>query len=89
VVGPTNQGLKSTVVSLKKAHLTLGIAKLHAPLLSENLAWTVCEKRLRRVLNAEGLVNRQKRDVTASGLSSSTVVLYLSSTLIEGLDIVK
>ena len=31
VVGPTNLGLKSTIVPLKKAHSTLDIAKLHAP----------------------------------------------------------
>ncbi|KAI0252303.1 hypothetical protein BJV78DRAFT_1204339 [Lactifluus subvellereus] len=93
-ISPPEEDLKSTIVSLKKAHPALGIAKLHALLLSENPAWTVSEKRVRRILNAEGLIHQQNRGVAAaaSGPSpSSTAVssLYPSSTLVEGLDVAK
>jgi hypothetical protein len=85
-ISPPEEDLKSTVISLKKAYPALGVTKLHALLLSENPAWTVSEKRLRRILNAEGLIlqqsqQQQKRDDTA--------VLYPSSTLVEGLDVTK
>ena len=88
-ISPSEEDLKSTAVSLKKAHPALGIARLHALLLSENPAWTVSEKRLRRILNAEGLiVHQQKQDITASA-PSSAVALYPSSTLVEGLNVAK
>jgi hypothetical protein len=95
-ISPPEDDLKSTVISLKEAHPALGVTKLHALLLSENPAWTVSEKRLRRILNAEGLILQQQQqqrgsDIAASGpvpsASSSTVPLYPSSTLVEGLDV--
>jgi hypothetical protein len=50
-ISPPEEDLKKTaVLSLKKEHPALGIAKLHALLLSENPAWTVSEKRLSRIL---------------------------------------
>ena len=77
---PPEPDLKSTVQSLKKAHPTLGVPKLHALLLSENPTWTVSEKRLRRVLQQRQQQQQQKRDRS---------VVYPSSTLIEGLDVAK
>src|SRR5260370_39745723 len=47
---PPEEDLKASVASLKNEHPALGIAKLHAVLLSENPSWAVSEKRLRRIL---------------------------------------
>jgi hypothetical protein len=94
-ISPPEDDLKSTIISLKKAHPALGVTKLHALLLSENPTWTVSEKRLRRILNAEGLIlqQQQKRDrdivVPGPSASSTTAPLYPSSTLVEGLDVTK
>jgi hypothetical protein len=49
-ISPSEEDLKAAVASLKKEHPALGIAKLHALLLSENPSWAVSEKRLRRIL---------------------------------------
>jgi hypothetical protein len=49
-ISPAEEDLKAAVASLKKEHPALGIAKLHARLLSENSSWAVSEKRLRRIL---------------------------------------
>jgi hypothetical protein len=49
-ISPPEDDLKVVVASLKKEHPALGIAKLHALLLSENPSWAVSEKRLRRIL---------------------------------------
>jgi hypothetical protein len=49
-ISPAEEHLKAAVASLKKEHPALGIAKLHALLLSENPSWAVSEKRLRRIL---------------------------------------
>ena len=51
-ISPPEEDLKGAVASLKKEHPALGIAKLHALLLSENPSWAVSEKRLRRILKA-------------------------------------
>ena len=63
---PPEEDLKAAVTSLKNEHPTLGIAKLHALLLSENPSWAVSEKRLRRILktsNSDGpLVQHQGLD---------------------------
>ena len=47
-ISPAEWDLKAAVASLKKEHPVLGIAKLHALLLSENSSWAVSEKRLDR-----------------------------------------
>jgi len=49
-ISPPGEDLKGAVASLKDEHPALGIAKLHALLLSENPSWAVSEKRLRRIL---------------------------------------
>jgi hypothetical protein len=49
-ISPPEEDLKAAVISLKKGHPALGIAKLHSLLLSENPSWAVSEKRLRRIL---------------------------------------
>jgi len=84
LISPPEEDLKAAVVSLKKEHPALGIAKLHALLLSENPTWTVSEKRLRRILKNSG------SDTPAGPSTAATETqAYPSSTLVEGLDIAK
>ena len=85
LISPPEEDLKTAVVSLKKEHPTLGIAKLHALLLSENPTWTVSEKRLRRILK-----NSDSDTPAGGGPSTATEThVYPSSTLVEGLNIAK
>ncbi|KAI9507928.1 SET domain-containing protein [Russula earlei] len=87
-ISPPEQGLKAAVISLKREHPALGIAKLHALLLLENPGWTVSEKRLRRILkDSKGVAQPQQHQ--APEASSSETHLYPSSTLVEGLDVTK
>jgi hypothetical protein len=106
-ISPSEEGLKTAISSLKQEHPTLGITKLHALLLSEHPAWTVSEKRLRRILkNSDSQQQRhdQELDSGAGGETttggggggpsrepgeSGTHAMYPSSTLVEGLDVVK
>ncbi|KAN0120517.1 hypothetical protein V8E52_004344 [Russula decolorans] len=70
-LSPAKEDLKAAVASLKKEHPALGIVKLHALLLSENLSWAVSEKRLRRLLknsNPDGpLAQHQRLECTTTG----------------------
>ena len=102
-ISPAEEDLKAAVTSLKKEHPSLGIAKLHALLLSENSSWTVSEKLLRRILknsspDGQGLeyaITGTPRGPGPSSSSPSTTTgskaahVYPSSTLIEGLDVSK
>jgi hypothetical protein len=82
-ISPPEEALKSTVLSLRTQHPTLGVTKLHALLLSEHPEWTVSEKRLRRMMTAEGLTLQRKATPAAPEPGAH---IYPSSTLIEGLD---
>jgi len=101
-ISPPEEDLKTAVLSLKKEHPALGITKIHALLLSENPAWAVSEKRLRRILKnsdpQQQLQQQQQRQAAGSvdggspagqpSIASETHA-YPSSTLVEGLDVVK
>lgn len=103
IISPPEEDLKAAVASLKKGHPALGIAKLHALLLSENPSWVVSEKRLRRILknsNPDGPLTQHEGPKEATidaphgpGPSSSPSTtgskthVYPSSTLVEGLDV--
>jgi hypothetical protein len=93
LISPPEEDLKPAVVSLKKEHPALGIPKLHALLLSENPAWTVSEKRLRRILkeNSDSPEGHGGGATPVGGPSSAseTHAAYPSSTLVEGLDVAK
>jgi hypothetical protein len=86
-ISPPEEALRSAVQSLRSQHPTLGVAKLHALLLSENSGWTVSEKRLRRIMTAEGLTLQPP--IPAKGRYPSGAHIYPSSTLIEDLDVAK
>ena len=86
-ISPPEEALRSAVLSLRSQHPSLGVSKLHALLVSENTGWTVSEKRVRRIMTAEGLTlqpQSQRKATPASGAH-----IYPSSTLIEGLDVAK
>ena len=99
-ISPGEEDLTTAVASLKKAHPALGIAQLHALLLSENPSWTVSEKRLRRVLkntaSSSDPTPTQRESSTgkpagpsgsSSGSDAALARVYPSSTLVEGLDV--
>ena len=95
-ISPGEEDLTTAVASLKKAHPALGIAKLHALLLSENTSWTVSEKRLRRILKScsdtapHGSSTGEPAGPSSFASGSEAVHdarVYPSSTLVEGLDI--
>jgi hypothetical protein len=97
-ISPGEEDLTTAVAPLKKAHPALGIAKLHALLLSEHPSWTVSEKRLRRVLkNTASSSDPTQHESSAgepvgpsgssSGSEAAHARVYPSSTLVEGLDV--
>ncbi|KAI0633060.1 SET domain-containing protein [Trametes polyzona] len=81
-ITPAEEDLKNALVSLKTANPTLGIAKIHALLLSSHPDWTVSEKRTRKILQSENLV------LTPTGGGAPGQV-YPTSRVIEGLDVSK
>ncbi|KAJ7630062.1 hypothetical protein DFH06DRAFT_1005634 [Mycena polygramma] len=74
VSSPSDNELQDALVQLKAAHPTLGIPKLHARLRSDFPAWTVSEKRMRKVL-------------AALAPPKDTTPPHPSSQLVDGLDI--
>ncbi|TFY54800.1 hypothetical protein EVG20_g9558, partial [Dentipellis fragilis] len=86
-ISPSDDELKSTLIALKTENPTLGIPKLHALLLAQNTTWTVSEKRVKKTLQAAGLVVQppaaKKIGKGAAG------DMYPSSELIQNLDVTK
>ncbi|TFK36548.1 hypothetical protein BDQ12DRAFT_609724 [Crucibulum laeve] len=81
-ISPSEDELKSSIIELKTKNSSLGIAKIHALVLSSNPEWTVSEKRTRKVLQNEGLIayNTSVQD---------QVAVYPSSRVIPNLDVRK
>ncbi|TBU59985.1 SET domain-containing protein [Dichomitus squalens] len=82
-ISPSEDDLKGALVALKTANPTLGVPKIHARLVAEHPEWIVSEKRTRKVLQNQGLV----QTLSASGAASGQV--HPTSKLIEGLDVTK
>ncbi|KAI0363233.1 SET domain-containing protein [Pilatotrama ljubarskyi] len=78
---PTEEQLKAALLELRSENPALGIAKMHALLLSKHPEWTVSEKRTRKILQTAGLV------LNTNG--STPGQLYPTSKVIEGLDVTK
>ncbi|KAJ7454923.1 hypothetical protein B0H11DRAFT_255967 [Mycena galericulata] len=74
MASPSDDELQHALGQLKAAHPTLGIPKLHALLRTEYPAWTVSEKRMRKVL-------------ATLAPPKDTGPPHPSSELVEGLDI--
>lgn len=83
-VTPPEEELRDALVSLKAQNPTLGIAKTHALLLASHPLWAVSEKRVRKVLQSEGLV---LGGIPVSGDSNATV--YPSSRVIPDFNVKK
>jgi hypothetical protein len=71
---PSDEELQDALTQLKAAHPTLGIPKLHARLRTDYPAWTVSEKRMRKVL-------------ATLAPSKDAAPPHPSSELVKGLDI--
>ncbi|KAG6336301.1 hypothetical protein ID866_2777 [Astraeus odoratus] len=79
--------LRAALITLKQEKPVLGVPKLHALLLEKNPTWSVSEKRVRKILQAEGLLaNSQGQQQNRNG---SLAAIYPSSTLNQSLDVNK
>ena len=83
---PSEDNLRVTLHNLRVQNPTLGIAKLHALLLSDNPEWLVSEKRTRKILQNEGLVLTSNDAKTGLKMGSDQT-LHPISRIIEGLDV--
>lgn len=86
---PSEDVLKVALQILRKENPSLGISKIHALLVSAHPEWTVGEKRVRKILQAGGLMvgppkphQTNERD-TQENLGK----IYPSSRIIENLDV--
>ncbi|KAI6126309.1 hypothetical protein EDD16DRAFT_313552 [Pisolithus croceorrhizus] len=86
--------LRTALITLKREKPTLGVAKIHTLLLDTNPTWSVSEKRVRRVLQEEGLLINgiagnasEKANDNENGAKSTRV--YPSSSLNKSLDVNK
>ena len=87
-VTPSEDELRAALQTLRAQNPALGIAKLHARLLSEHPTWTVSEKRTKKYLQNEGLVLRQN-GTKLETQHGSKQLLHPISRVIEGLDVTK
>jgi hypothetical protein len=81
---PSDDDLKIALLDIKSQNPSLGIAKTHALLLSEHPTWSVSEKRVRKVLQAEGLLLPSTPPV-----DGTKGKIYPSSKLIDKLEVSK
>jgi hypothetical protein len=84
-ITPSDDDLKTALLDIKSQKSSLGITKTHALLLSEHPTWSVSEKRVRKVLQAEGLLPPPVLPV--EGRTKGKI--YPSSKLIDKLDVSK
>lgn len=78
--------LRAALISLKKENPTLGVVKIHTLLLEAHPTWAVSEKRVRKILQSEGLIATEKDN----GLGiSPTIAIYPVSRLNKSLDVTK
>lgn len=99
-ISPSDSELKDTLVALKAANPTLGIAKIHALLRSEHPDWAVSDKRTRKIMQNEGLVAGPSAGITfpsfriaktldATKLSSKVEIHYFDKRKGKGLRLVE
>ena len=86
---PTDEDLKAALQDLRSQHPSLGTQKIHVLLLATQPGWTVSEKRVRKILQAEGLVvvppKPKLKDEAEENTNKGTI--YPSSRIIEGLNV--
>ena len=104
-ISPPEEDLEAAATFLKKDHPALGIAKLHALLLSENLSWPVgCERKASttelekleprwppRTTNATTVTSRRGPSPSSSPLTTGRKAahVYPLFTFVKGLDAFK
>ncbi|KAG8215343.1 hypothetical protein J3R82DRAFT_8938 [Butyriboletus roseoflavus] len=76
--------LRAALISLKKEKPTFGVAKIHTLLLEAHPTWAVSEKRVRKILQSEGLIATEKDNGTGP-----TIASYPVSRLNKSLDVTK
>ncbi|KAL1746581.1 hypothetical protein HDZ31DRAFT_33788 [Schizophyllum fasciatum] len=74
---PAEEDLKQALIELKSQNPALGISKVHGLLLAAHPEWTVSEKRTRKILQSQGLVQ------------SAGPAIHPTSRLIPDLDVKK
>jgi hypothetical protein len=87
-ITPTDEELTNVLRGLRAEHPALGIAKLHALLLSSHESWTVSEKRTRKLLQAAGLTNTPAATANGNAVIEKGRV-YPESRVMSGLDLEK
>lgn len=81
-ISPPEDVLTKALVDLKTQNPTMGIAKIHALLPKTYPEWIVSEKRVKKILQHEGL--------TSSAIPADTALpLYPQSRLVSSLDVSK
>ena len=84
-ISPSEDDLKNALLALKAENPSLGVPKTHALLLTAHPEWTVSEKRTRKILQNEGLV----QNAGTAGTGTVTGQIYPSSRVIDDLDVAK
>lgn len=86
LISPPDEELTTVLIDLKNTNATLGVPKIHTLLLAAHPEWTVSEKRTRKILQKEGLIET----TTMMGKNGSHIALvYPSSRVVQKLDILK
>ncbi|KAF9221748.1 SET domain-containing protein [Gyrodon lividus] len=78
--------LRAALVTLKKDNPTLGVVKTHTLLLEINPSWAVSEKRVRKILQSEGLVVTEKDN---GSTNDAVLTIHPTSRLNKSLDVNK
>ncbi|KAF8154243.1 hypothetical protein B0H34DRAFT_784189 [Crassisporium funariophilum] len=86
-VTPSESELTTALIQLKAEEPSLGISKVHALLLKTRPEWTVSEKRIRKILQQEGLVTTSGNPGALDGLKGDEPKVFPSSRVIDHLDI--
>lgn len=84
-VTPSEEDLTAAILAIKATHPNHGIKKVLADVISSNPTWTVSEKRVKKLMQARGLV--QTSHLVRSGIEDDPSVPV--SSLDTGLDVKK
>ncbi|KAL4065513.1 hypothetical protein V8B97DRAFT_1166233 [Scleroderma yunnanense] len=86
-----DEELRAALINLKKEKPNLGVAKIHSLLLETNPTWSVSEKRVRKILQTEGLLanSAPEKGDGKEQHENGTARLCPSSSLNESLDVNK
>ncbi|KAF8440011.1 hypothetical protein L210DRAFT_3645933 [Boletus edulis BED1] len=86
-VAVAEEELRAALITLKTENPTLGVVKTHTLLLEAHPTWAVSEKRVRKILQSEGLVATE--NAKDNGADPSIATPYPISRLNTRLDVTK